>query len=150
MYGDFTELLKEDYYPQRDLLLDLQKKLGFTFHVDTTMKEFKDAFGADDGFAKFSDDYKEMFYCEMIDDAKQRKKEAERRKKHAIDDYCEYLDYKFYKKIGTITWPDAREILATHSIYKALDDEKLAEELFMDYKNSAAEKAIVVCTYFID
>lgn len=144
IYGDFIEILKEDYFPQRDILRDVQKKIKFIFKVGTTKEEYEEAFSVDEAFQKCNEDFRDMFFFEMIDDAEQRQKEDRKRKKLAIHDYCEYIDYKFYKKIGSITWNEAKEILSPHSTYKALNDEQLAEELFVEYKNSAAEKAIVV------
>ena len=146
IYGDYIDMLKEDYFTSSEELREIQKSTGFIFTPETTQEEYLTAFGKEDSFSKFRMEHKEMFFEEMQDYAERKKKDQERKLLAARRDYTDYLDYKFYKKIAVISWEEAKGILEERSVYRDLNDEKLAEELFLEYKASAAENAIVVGT----
>ena len=140
LFDDFIELQKEEYYPVKEKLQNISSNMGFKFSMDTSKDEYLDCFKKEPYFLSISEDYQNLYYNDMIKEEKKKLKDEKRKKKKIIREYKDYLNYKFKKKIEQITWSEAKEVLVRRSVYKDLNDEILAEELFQIFKDKTIER----------
>ncbi|KAL5558702.1 hypothetical protein UlMin_034913, partial [Ulmus minor] len=140
LFDDVYEGLENLYHEDKGRVKDALKSGKVTIGSTLAFDDFKEAILEDLGSPSVSDFNLKLVYEELIERAKEKEEKEARKRQRLADDFSKLL-YTFKEITVSSIWEDCKQLFEESQEYRAIGEESITKEIFVEYIAHLQEKA---------